>query len=128
MGGDEVAGAFSALSLVGTVHAVRQEYRVYRTAGGSYVVMSPSSRGSAAYHLALVGKQKVEALDRIIGESATSGSLMGDRRVAEAFGEGDKDVRRFDLLMALYVLSALGKVELRRTGRVLEFSRRRTGR
>jgi hypothetical protein len=75
-----------------------------------------------AYHMTRVTSTKVEALRNITAkESVTSGSLMKDQRVVGAFGEGEKVALRFDLLMALYVLTALGEVETAKSGRNLIF-------
>ncbi len=54
----------------------------------------------------------------------TSGSLMKDEKVAEVFGEGDKAGTRFDVLMALYVLTAQGTVEMSKVGRNLVFTKK----
>jgi hypothetical protein len=86
------------------------------------VVLSPSSRGTLSYHLTLVSADKVEALSEAVGkEGTTTGSLMKDKNLEEAFGPGDKVAARFDILMGLYVLSALGRVEMERSGRNLVF-------
>lgn len=120
----EVSGLFRALAHVGTVEAVRLEYQVYRTAGGEFLVFSPSSRGSSSFHMTHVPSQKVEALAEVIGkEEVTTGSLMKERRLEDDFGSEDKVASRFDLLMALYVLTALGRVEMRKSGRNLAFSK-----
>ncbi len=119
---DGVSDLFRALVHVGTVEAVRQEYQVYRTAQGDYLVFSPSSRGTSAFHMTRVQAEKVEALAKAVGkEGATTGSLMKERKLEEAFGSGEKVVMRFDLLMALYVLTALGRVEMQKSGRNLVF-------
>lgn len=121
------AGLFSALAEVGTVKAVRQEYHVFRTAGGEFFVFSPSSRGSSSFHMTQVPSEKVEAVAEVIGkEEVTTGSLLKEGRLEEVFGSGDKVAMRFDLLMALYVLVAQGKVDMRKSGRNLAF-RKRTG-
>ncbi|HEV2226597.1 MAG TPA: hypothetical protein VGR56_07325 [Nitrososphaerales archaeon] len=38
-------------------------------------------------------------------------------------GPGEEVAKRFDLLMALYALTALGKAEMKKTGRILVFSK-----
>jgi hypothetical protein len=122
MSTEDVSGLFRALAHVGSVQAVRQEYQVFRTVGGDYLVFSPSSRGPSSFHMTLVAAAKVDALERgVTKEGVTSGSLMKDRRLAEEFGEGEKSGLRFDLLMALYVLTALGKAEMGKSGRNLVF-------
>lgn len=122
----DLSGLFQALVHVGTVEAVRQEYRVYRTAGGDFIVVSPSSRGSSSFHMAVVQAPKVEALAGLLGkDGVTTGSLMKDEKLADAFGASDKVATRFDLLMALYVLTAKGEAEMKKEGRSLIFSRRK---
>ncbi len=121
---DEVSHLFQALIHVGTVKAVRQQYQVCRTASGDFLVFSPSSRGTSSFHMTKVEAGKVEALAGVVGrEGVTTGSLLKDRRLEEAFGSGEKVATRFDLLMALYVLTALGTVEMKKSGRNLVFSK-----
>jgi hypothetical protein len=125
MEGREVSDMFRALGYVGTVKAVRQEYEVFRTVGGDYVVFSPSNRGASSFHMTLVAAEKVEALGEVVSkEGVTSGSLMNDKRVVEAFGGTEKVALRFDLLMALYVLTASGRVEMGKSGRNLVFTQK----
>ncbi len=122
----DVSNLFRALAEVGTVQAVRQEYQVFRSAGGDFVVFSPSSRGSPSFHMTRVPGEKVEALGKMLtNDGVTTGSLMKDTRLEEVFGSGEKVAKRFDLLMALYVLTALGKAEMKKSGRILVFSKRR---
>ena len=122
----DVSGLFMALIPVGTVEAVRQEYQVFRIAGGDYLVFSPSSRGSLSYHMTHVPAVKVQAISKVVGrEPVTSGSLLKDDRLSEAFGSEDKVAMRFDLLMGLYVLVAQGGVEMEKEGRNLVFRRRK---
>jgi hypothetical protein len=121
-----ISDLFRALVEVGSVEAVRQEYQVFRTAGGDFVVFSPSSRGSSSFHMTSVPAEKVEALAKMITkDGVTTGSLMKDKRLEEVFGSGEKIATRFDLLMTLYVLTALGRAEMKKSGRNLVFSRRR---
>jgi len=69
---------------------------------------------------------KVQALSRVVGkERVTSGSLLKDGRLEDAFGSEDKVAMRFDLLMGLYVLVAQGSVEMEKEGRSLVFRRRK---
>jgi hypothetical protein len=49
-----ISSLFRALVHVGTVQAVRQEYHVFRTAEGGFVVFSPSTRGASSFHMSLV--------------------------------------------------------------------------
>ena len=124
----DVAGLFLAIVPVGTVEAVRQEYQVFRTAGGDFLVFSPSKRGSLSFHLTHVPAVKVQALSEVVGrEWITSGSLMKDGRLEDAFGSEDKVNMRFDLLMGLYVLAAQRRVEMKKEGRNLAFRIRKTG-
>jgi len=122
----DVSNLFRALVEVGSVQAVRQEYQVFRSAGGDFLVFSPSSRGSSSFHMTRVIGEKVEALGKMLtNEGITTGSLMKDERLEEVFGSDEKVDKWFDLLMALYVLTALGKAEMKKSGRILVFSRRR---
>ena len=124
----DVSGLFMALVPVGTVEAIRQEYQVFRTAGGDFLVFSPSNRGSLSFHMTHVPAVKVQALAKVVGrEPVTSGSLLKDERLEDAFGSEDKVAMRFDLLMGLYVLVAQGSVEMEKEGRNLVFRRRETG-
>ena len=123
----DVSDLFRSLFPIGTVEAVRQEYQVFRTATGDYVVFSPSSRGSSSYHMSRVSADKVEALLKVIGrEGATTGSLMKDERLDQAFGTEDRIAMRFDVLMGLYILTAMGKVEMQKSGRNLVFTKAMT--
>ncbi len=126
MSRDDVSGLFVALIPVGTVEAVRQEYQVFRTAGGDFLVFSPSNRGSMSFHMTHVPAVKVQALSKVVGkDGVTSGSLLKDERLEDAFGSEDKVAMRFDLLMGLYVLVAQGSVEMEKDGRNLVFRRRK---
>lgn len=123
----DISDMFRALIHIGTVEAVRQQYHVYRAATGDYLVLSPSSRGSSSYHMTQVPSEKVEALERVIGKGGvTTGSMMKEEKLEEVFGPKENVAKRFDLLMGLYVLTALGKVEMKKSGRNLVFSRRVT--
>lgn len=120
-----VSDLFRALIPIGTVEAVRREYQVFRTAGGSYLVFSPSSRGTASFHMTMVEAAKVEALEKVVGkQGATTGSLMKEGKLEEEFGGEGNVATRFDLLMGLYVLTAQGKVEMTKEGRNLVFRRK----
>jgi len=120
-----VADIFRALMPVGTVEAVRQKYEVFRTAGGDYLVFSPSSRGSSSYHMTLVSSATVETLAVAMGkEGATTGSLMKDYGLAKALGKRDKIAKRFDILIGLYVLAATGRAEMKKEGKNLVFTKR----
>ncbi len=122
----EVSDLFRALVEVGSVQAIRQEYQVFKSAGGDFVVFSPSSRGSSSFHMTRVPAENVEALGKMItNDGVTTGSLMKDERLEGVFGSSEKIAKRFDLLMALYVLTALGKAEMKKSGRILVFSKRR---
>jgi hypothetical protein len=119
----EIGNLFRALAPLGTVVAVRQEYQVFRSAGGDYVVFSPSARGSTSYHMTTVSSEKVEALAKVVGRGVTTGSLIKDGRLENAFASKDKIAKRFDVLMGLYVLVATGRIKMERSGRSLLFSR-----
>ncbi len=118
---------FRAIDYVGAVKAVRQDYEVFRTEGGDFLVFRPSRRSSSSFHMTQVSAEKVEALKKIVGkESATSGSLLKDAKVADFFDTEDKVALRFELLMALYVLAALSFAEINRSGRNLVFTHKKT--
>jgi hypothetical protein len=120
-----ISGLFGALAPVGTVQAVRQVYHVFRTAEGMFVVFSPSNRGTTSYHMSLVEAEKVEAVAEVVTrEGVTSGSLMKDEKVVEVFEGEDKAGTRYDVLMALYVLTAQGTVEMNKVGRNLVFTKK----
>ena len=119
----EVSEFFRAVIPVGKVEAVRQEYQVFKTAGGDYLVFSPSSRGSSSFHMTCVSGDKVVALAKAVGKGDTSGSLMKNKGLEESFGSDDRVAMRFDLLMGMYILAASGRVTLERSGRNLVFSR-----
>jgi hypothetical protein len=86
------------------------------------MVFSPSSRGTLSYHMTIVPSDKVDALYDVMGKDrVTTGSLMKYKRLEGPFGPRDKVAARFDVLMALYVLSALGKAEMEKEGRNLVF-------
>jgi len=120
-----VADIFRALMPVGIVEAVRQKYEVFRTAGGDYLVFSPSSRGSSSYHMTLVSSATVETLAVAMGkEGATTGSLMKDYGLAKALGKRDKIAKRFDIPIGLYVLAATGRAEMKKEGKNLVFTKR----
>ena len=122
----DVSSFFMALVPVGDVEAVRQEYQVFRTSGGDFLVFSPSNRGSLSFHMTHVPAMKVQALAEVVGrDPVTSGSLLKDARLEEAFGAEDKVAMRFDLLMGLYVLVAQGTLEMEKEGRKLVFRRRK---
>ncbi len=125
MSRDDVSDLFRAILPVGTVEAVRQQYRVFRTSTGDFLVFSPSSRGTLSFHMTHVPASKVEALSAAVGrEGVTTGSLMKVKKLEEAFGTDDKIAMRFDILTSLYVLAALGEVEMKKEGRNLVFSRK----
>jgi len=128
MEGGQVADLFRALVPVGKVEAVRQEYEVFRTAGGDYLVFNPGSRGSSSYHMTLISSSKVEALAAAMGKGGvTTGLLMKDPKLEEAFGMKDKVAMRFDILIGLYILAAMGRAEMKKEGRNLVFTKRKSG-
>jgi len=120
-----VSDLFRALIPVGTVKAVRQEYEVLRTAGGDYLVFSPSGRGSSSYHMTMVSSGRVEALSGAMGKGGvTAGSLLKDEELEATLRVGDGVTTRFDILIGLYVLVASGRAEMKRVGRSLVFTKR----
>lgn len=128
MAQSELSDLFRALVHVGSVEAVKQNYQVYRTAAGRFLVFSPSNRGSTSFHMTMVPEEKVEALADVLGkEEVTTGSLMKEKKLEGAFDFGDKVAVRFDLLMGLYVLTAMGRAEMKKSGRNLVFTRRTEG-
>ena len=128
MEGGGVEDLFRALVPMGKVEAVRQVYEVFRTAGGDYLVFNPGSRGSSSYHMTLISSTKVEALISAMSEEGvTTGSLTKDSKLEEAFGMKDKVAMRFDILIGLYILAAMGRVEMKKEGRNLVFTKRKSG-
>jgi hypothetical protein len=124
----DISEQFRALIHLGTVVAVRQEYRVYRAATGDFLVLSPSSRGSLSYFITQVPAEKVEALAKAIGKAdVTTGSLMKEPKLDGVFGTKENVAKRFDILMGLYVLTALGKAEMKKSGKNLVFTRKPDG-
>jgi len=125
MGRESVADLFMALVPVGRVEAVRQEYEVFRTAGGDFVVFSPSHRGASSYHMTLVPAAKVEALEAAMGKGGvTTGSLMKNSKLEQEFGADDRLAMRFDILTGLSILAAMGRAEMKKEGRNLVFTKR----
>jgi hypothetical protein len=121
----EVSDLFRALIPVGSVEAVRQRYEILRTSGGDYLVFSPSARGTASFHMTVVEAAKVEALEKAVGrEGVTTGSLMKGGKLEETFGPAGNVATRFDLLMGLYVLTAMERLEMTKEGRNLVFRKR----
>ena len=108
-----VSDLFRALISLGTAEAIRQEYEVFRTAGGDYLVFSPSGRGSSPYHMTPVSTGKVEAIAAVMGTGrATASSLMEDPNLEAAFCTDDKGAKRFNVLISLYILAATGGATL----------------
>lgn len=123
MAADGVSDSFRALAYIGSVKAVRQEYRVYRTAAGDFLVLSPSSRSPSSYYMTLVTAAEVEAVARVVRrKSVTTNSLMEEKEATETFAAKERTALRFELLMTLYALVATGAVEMGRSGRNLVFS------
>ena len=120
----EVSDLFRALTCVGAVEAVKLQYRASRTAGGDYLVFSPSGRGRLSYHLTVVSADTVDSLRGLGKGGVTTGSLMRDERIESIFGGRDKAATRFGLLMALYVLTARGDSEMTKDGRNVLFRKR----
>ena len=119
-----VSDLFRAIVPLGHVKAVRQEYEVFRTASGDYLVFSPSSRGSSSYHMTLLSSGKVEAIAAAMGSGGVSaGTLMKDPELQAVFGRGDSLAMRFAILTGLYILAAAGRAEMKKDGRNLVFTR-----
>lgn len=111
---------------IGPVVGVKQEYHVFRTARGDFVVFSKSNRGSTSFHMTFVPSARVETLRSLIPKKgATSGSLLKEKRVVEVFGTEDKDALYFEVLTTLYVLAGMGAVEIAKSGRNLVFTPRK---
>ncbi len=108
---------------VGPVVGVKQEYEVFRTARGDFVVFSKSNRSSTSFHMTFVPATRVETLRQAVPKNgATSGSLLKEKRVIETFGTEDRDALYFEVLTTLYVLAAMDIVEISKLGRNLVFT------
>jgi len=108
---------------IGPAIGVKQEYQVFRTARGDFVVFSKSNRGSSSFHMSFVSASRVTALRQLIPKKGTtSGSLLKEKKVVETFGSEDRDVLYFEVLTTLYVLAAVGAVEITKSGRNLVFT------
>ncbi|HEV2390636.1 MAG TPA: hypothetical protein VGS04_07935 [Nitrososphaerales archaeon] len=111
---------------IGPVAGVKQEYHVFRTARGDYVVFSKSNRGSTSFHMTFDPSARVETLKQLIPKKgATSGSLLKEKGLVETFGIDDKAALYFEVLTTLYVMAALGIVEITKSGRNLVFTPRK---
>ncbi len=107
---------------VGPVAAVKQEYQVFRTGRGDFVVFSKSNRSASSYHMTFVPASRVQALRRLIpSKGATSGSLLKDKKVVTIFAGESRDTIYFEMLTTLYVLAAMGFVAISKSGRSLLF-------
>ena len=101
---------------------MRQEYQVFRTSRGDYVVFSRSNRSSTSFHMTFVPATRVKVLQRKIPkEGTTSGALVNDKKVIESFGVEDRAALYFEVLTTLYVMAALGIVAVSKSGRNLVF-------
>ena len=122
MSSPAVREIMSGPAYVGPVAGVKQEYDVYKTARGDFAVFSRSNRGSASFHVTFIPAARVAALREAIPPEGTStGALLKDERVASTFDAEDRDVLYFEVLTSLYVLAALGDVEVTKSGRNLVF-------
>ena len=109
---------------IGPVAGVKQEYQVFRTARGDYVVFNKSNRGGSSFHATFVQAAKAEALIRLVPKGgATSGALLKEKKVTEIFPADTKEARYFEVLTTLYVLAAMNSVEISKSGRNLVFTR-----
>jgi len=78
--------------------------------------------------MTFVPEVRIEILKQVIPKKGTtSNSLLKERRMLEAFGGQDRRVLCFEVLAALYVLVALGIVEISKSGRNLVFTPRNAG-
>lgn len=123
MSSDELRAILGGPEYVGRVAGVKQEYHVFRTGKGDFVVFSKSNRSSTSFHMTFVASAKAEALSLFVPEKGTSsGSLLREKKVAEIFGIEEKSSLYFEVLTALYVLAARGVVEITKSGRNLVFT------
>lgn len=108
---------------VGPVTAVKQEYEIFRTGRGDYVVFSRSNRSPSSFHMTFVAASKLDVLKRFVTkDGTTSRALMNESEVTEAFGTEDKGALYFEVLTTLYVMAALGMVDITKSGRNLLFT------
>jgi hypothetical protein len=118
----ELREIFGGPVYLGVVTGVKQEYHVLRTARGDYAVFSKSNRGGSSFHMTFVRASKVEFVTRLIPESGTTArSVAAERSLSKEFETDDEDSLYFEVLTTLYVIAALGAVEVRRSGRSLLF-------
>ncbi|MDA4129073.1 MAG: hypothetical protein OK422_06440 [Thaumarchaeota archaeon] len=120
---------FRCLDYVGIVRSVRQEYQIFKTINGDFLVFSPSNRSPSSFHMTHVSAPRVEELKKIaVGKRVSSTSLLKDKRVHEVFKIEDRVVLRFEILTTLYVMVALNVLEMKKTGRTLVFTPTRSPR
>ena len=75
--------------------------------------------------MTLVQAAKVQALEAAMGKGGvTTGSLMKNSKLEQAFGADDRLAMRFDILTGLYILAAMGRAEMKKEGRNLVFTKR----
>lgn len=125
MSSDDLRRALGGPEYIGPVSGTKQEYQVFRTARGDYAVFSKSNRSSMSFHMTLISARWVEELNRLIPrEGTTSGTLIRQTEVTAVFGSEQRDELYFELLTTLYVLAALGRVDIGKSGRSLVFTPR----
>ena len=108
---------------IGPVTGVKTEYHVFRTARGDFVAFSKSSRSITSFHMTFVPATWAETIREALPDAgATAGDLSKQVVVAETFGTKEKEALYFEVLTTLYVLAALGKVEITKSGRSLLFT------
>lgn len=123
MSSTELRDILGGPEYIGPVVGVKQEYQVFKTARGDYVVFSKSNRSSTSFHMTFVPATRVETLRQVIPKKgATSGSLLKEKKVIEMFGSGERDALYFEVLTTLYVLAGMGVVEISKSGRNLVFT------
>lgn len=123
MSSAELREISSGLEYVGPVVGVKQEYHVFRTGRGDYAVFSKSNRGSASFHMTFVQAERVETVSHLIPKKgATSGALLKEKEITETFRIDDNAALYFEVLTTLYVMAAMGVVEITKSGRTLLFT------
>ena len=126
MSGAALREIFGGPEYIGPVLGVKQEYHIFRTGRGDYVVFSKSNRSMTSFHMTFVPESRVDALRQVVPkEGTTTGSLAKDKRVAEAFGTADKQALYFEVLTTLYILAAMNFLQVTKSGRNLVFTPRK---
>lgn len=125
MSGSVLREIFGGPEYVGPVRGLKQEYQVFRTPRGDYLVLSKSNRSATSFHMTFVPELRVESLRAVVPKKGTSsGALIKDKKVSDIFGVDDRDALYFEVLTTLYVLASLGAVVITKSGRNLLFTPR----